>query len=46
MVTSPIVRSALNLMVRMSGDSDVFRIFTDEGAALAWLAEAPAMSRV
>lgn len=38
-VTNPIVRSAINLMVRLIGESGVFRIFADEGAALAWLDE-------
>lgn len=37
-VTSPIVRTAINMMLRFHGGQDPVRMFTDEAEALAWLA--------
>lgn len=36
-VTSPLVRSAINFMVRLTGKKIPFQMFTDEAEALAWL---------
>lgn len=36
-VTSPIVRAAINLMVRLTRNANRFRMFNDEAEAMAWL---------
>ena len=36
-VTSPIVRAAINMMMRLSGQAPDLRLFTSEEEALAWL---------
>jgi hypothetical protein len=36
-VTSPIVRAAINLMVRFAGNDRDLKMFTNEAEALAWL---------
>lgn len=36
-LTSPIVRAAINMMVRLTGQAPQFRMFTGEAEALAWL---------
>lgn len=36
-VSSAIVRAAINLMLRVSGGDKGFKMFSDEAAALAWL---------
>lgn len=36
-VTSPIVRAAINLMMRLTGQARAFRMFSTEAEALAWL---------
>jgi hypothetical protein len=41
-VTSTIVRAAINLMLRVSGGSRNFRMFNDEAEALKWLDEVQA----
>lgn len=38
-ITSAIVRAAINLMVRLTGKAEKFRMFTAEPEALAWLDE-------
>ncbi|MDC0719759.1 DUF7793 family protein [Nannocystis bainbridge] len=35
--SSPLVRAAINLMLRITGKSDTLRIFAAEPEALAWL---------
>lgn len=40
-VTSPLVRAALNFMTRMGGAGSTYRSFNKEEAALAWLDGAP-----
>ncbi len=37
-VTSPIVRAAINMMLRLTGSQNALRMFTNEAEALAWLA--------
>lgn len=39
-VTSPLVRAAVNMMVRIFGTTHNFVMFSSEAAALAWLDEA------
>ena len=36
-VTSPIVRAAINMMMRLFGGAPNFRMFSDEAEALTWL---------
>lgn len=36
-VTSPITRAAINMIIRLIGDVPNVRLFSDEPAALAWL---------
>lgn len=36
-VTSSIVRAAINLMIRLTGQARAFRLFTTEAEAYAWL---------
>jgi hypothetical protein len=36
-VTSPIARAAINLMMRLTGQARAFRMFNTEAEALAWL---------
>jgi len=36
-VTNPIVRAAINMMIRLSGGARDFRLFSAEAEALAWL---------
>jgi hypothetical protein len=36
-VTSPIVRAAINLMMRLTGQARAFKMFPTEAEALAWL---------
>lgn len=36
-VTSALVRAAINLMLRVSGGDRSFKMFSDEAAALTWL---------
>lgn len=36
-VTSALVRAAINFMVRVTGQKIAFQMFTDEATALAWL---------
>jgi hypothetical protein len=36
-VTSPIVRAAINMMMRLTGGAPNFRMFSAEAEALAWL---------
>lgn len=36
-VTSAIVRAAINMMLRLSGGAANFRMFSDEKEAMAWL---------
>lgn len=36
-VTSPLVRAAINLMLRFTGKGVRFRMFTTEAEAMAWL---------
>jgi hypothetical protein len=43
-VTSPLVRAAINLMLRFSGNKGTVRMFTSEAEAVAWL-ESCARSR-
>ncbi len=38
-VTSPLVRAAINFMLRVTGKTAEVRMFTTEGPALAWLDE-------
>lgn len=38
-VRSPLVRAAINLMLRLVGDARDFQMFTSEAEALAWLDE-------
>lgn len=38
-VTSTVVRAAINLITRVMGDSRNFRLFNDGAAGLAWLDE-------
>jgi hypothetical protein len=40
-ITSPIVRAAVNMMVRLIGQSPNMRMFTREDEALAWLDTRP-----
>lgn len=37
LVTNPIVRAAINMMIRVSGGARDFRLFSAEAEALAWL---------
>lgn len=37
MVTSPIARAAINMMLRLTGQSPDLKMFSDEAEALAWL---------
>jgi len=43
-VTSPIVRAAINLMLRLNGSVGAVRMFTNEDEALAWLEDQPRIS--
>lgn len=36
-VTSPIIRAAINMMMRLTGKSPDLRMFSDDAEALAWL---------
>lgn len=36
-VTSPIIRAAINMMMRLTGQSAGLRMFSDDAEALAWL---------
>ncbi|MDC0722277.1 STAS/SEC14 domain-containing protein [Nannocystis bainbridge] len=36
-VTSPIVRAAINMMMRLTGQAPNLRLFSSEAEALAWL---------
>lgn len=36
-VTSPILRAAINMMLRLTGQSPDLKMFSDEAEALAWL---------
>lgn len=36
-VTSPVVRAAINMMMRLSGQAPDLRLFSSEDEALAWL---------
>lgn len=36
-VTSPIVRAAINMMMRLTGGAPNFRMFSSEAEALTWL---------
>jgi hypothetical protein len=37
LVTSPIVRAAINMMMRLTGQAQDLKMFSDEAEALAWL---------
>jgi hypothetical protein len=37
LVTSPIVRAAINMMMRLTGQARALKMFSDEAEALAWL---------
>ena len=38
-VTSPIVRASINMLLRLNPSMDNYKLFNDERAALAWLAQ-------
>lgn len=37
LVTSPIARAAINMMMRLTGQTHALKMFSDEAEALAWL---------
>lgn len=38
-VTSPIVRASINMLLRLAPNRSNYKLFDDESAALAWLAQ-------
>jgi len=44
-VTSPLVRAALNVMLRLTTSEGQVRLFEDEVRALAWLEQQPLLAR-